>query len=521
MRRLAMVLALCAPAAVGGWVLHDVVRQEAGRALFGEVLERVRGRYIDEVSDGDAWEAAARGLVDRIGDPYAGLLSPEELARYSREDLRGEYGGLGMLIQDQDGTSVVTQVFPRSPAEMGGVITGDLIVAVDGRPVGGLGIDSVSALLLGPVGTPVEVRFARRGTEGAIQATFERAAVHQPAVPYAIVLAGGVGYLPIQQFSSTSAQEALDGVRTLLSAGATSIIVDLRGNGGGNLADALLISDFFLEPGRRLLTVRFRGRPDEVYEDRFSPLAEDLPIVVLVDGYSASASEIVAGALQDHDRALVIGRTTFGKGLVQEVFPLDRGWALRLTTGTWLTPSGRLIQRERDEALRPAEGLPLSERPVFRSAAGRPVYGGGGITPDVIVRSDTLSTSELMFRRALGEHARSLYVAMFDLAQDLKGDVEPDFEIRPEWRDRVWRRLEADSANVSRDLFDRARPMIDMQLRQQILSLAFGDSAAYRAFAPLDAPVRRALELLRGVDSQEELFAMAESGGGGTPGPAA
>lgn len=509
MRRSWLVVLLVVPALAGGWVLRDLA-PIGGARLFTSVLQRVQANALDSIPEDSAYEAAARGLLMQIHDPYADLWSPEELARYSREELRGSYGGLGMLIQDQNGAITVTQVFPHSPAQNGGVLAGDRIVLVNGQRVSGLRIDSVSARLLGPIGTKVEVTFARSGVAGPITGNFERASVRQPAVPYAIVLDGGVGYLPLQRFSDSAAEEVLAAVRQLQTEGATSLVLDMRGNGGGSLDDALQISDFFLETGQKLATVKYRGRADDVYTDRRPALVDRWPVVVLVDQYSASATEIVAGALQDHDRGVVLGATTFGKGLVQEIYRLDEGWAMKLTVGKWYTPSGRTIQRERDDNGVEKDTLPLAQRPKFRSDGGRTVYGGGGITPDLYVQPDTVSTEEFQLIRSLGARSNQLYVAVFDLAREAKGEVQPGFRVPQAWRDRIYQKLNSDSTPVSRAEFDGARTLVDRLLEQRVTSLAFGDSAAYRLLADEDAPVRAAVGLLGRARSQKDLFALVD-----------
>jgi carboxyl-terminal processing protease len=416
-----------------------------------------------------------------------------------------------MLIQDQNGAITVTQVFPHSPAQNGGVMPGDRIVVVNGERVAGFRIDSVSARLLGPIGTKVEVTFARPGVGQPITGTFERATVRQPAVPYAIVLDGGVGYMPLQRFSDESAREVLEALRKLQGEGATSLVLDMRGNGGGSLEDALQISDFFLDSGQRLATVKYRGRADDVYDDQRPALLGGQPIVVLVDQYSASASEIVAGALQDHDRAVVLGTTTFGKGLVQEIYRLDEGWAMKLTVGKWYTPSGRTIQRERDANGVEKDTLPLAQRPKFESDRGRTVYGGGGITPDLHVLGDTVSTEEFQLLKTLGARSTQLYMAVFEQARDVKAEVKPGFDVPQAWRDVVYEKLHADSTPVPRAEFDAARPLVDRLLRQRVTALAFGDSAAYRTMIEYDAPVRRALALLKGTPTQQQLFAAVDA----------
>src|SRR5262249_24696241 len=210
------------------------------------------------------------------------------------------------------------------------------------------------------------------------------------------------GYIPLLQFNETAARETEEAVKALQAQGAKGIILDLRGNGGGIVDEAIAISNLFLQPGLEIASVRGRDGPAHRYVSQGTPLAPTVPVIVLIDGYTASASEIVAGALQDHDRALVVGTTSFGKGLVQSLYSLDGGWALKLTTAKWYTPNGRSIQKERkwvdgqpvDDPDSAVVDTVIGSRPLFKSDAGRTVYGGGAISPDVMVRLDTLDAVE-------------------------------------------------------------------------------------------------------------------------------
>jgi carboxyl-terminal processing protease len=233
----------------------------------------------------------------------------------------------------------------------------------------------------------------------------------------------------------------------------------------------------------------------------------DAPVVVLTDGATASASEIVAGSLQDHDRALVVGSPSYGKGLVQSLYPLSGGWALKLTTAKWYTPSGRSIQRERRPDGRPVP-MADSARPVFKSDAGRRVLGGGGITPDVAVLPDTLSAAEQAFLRALGPKAGASNAALYDLARELRGQVRADFTVQPAWRADYRRRLESIGVALEPGQFEAASTVVDQLIEQRVASLAFGDSAAFRRWAPQDAPLQRAVALLKQAPSQAALLAV-------------
>ena len=497
-----------------------------GRLLFEDVRSRIEGGAVDSLSTDEVWVRAARGLVTQLGDPYAELFSPEQIASFSRNTLRNDYAGVGMNIQDQLGTIVVTATFPGSPARQGGVRPGDRIVLVDGQPTTGLRLDEVSARLIGPARTTVAVTFRRPGVAEPIEMKFVRAQIHVPAVPYALMLDDRIGYVPLQRFNDSSAAEVGAAVARLRSAGAQAFVLDLRGNPGGSLNQAVSVSERFLTPGQQIVSVRYRDRPVEVHTAGVEGAVNGAvrsgePVVVLVDGGAASAAEIVAGALQDHDRALVVGTTSFGKGLVQSLYPLRQGWALKLTTARWYTPSGRSIQRDRQmQNGRMVEVVPDSletdsvraSRPAFKSDAGRIVYGGGGITPDLVVPADTVSSVEQRFLEVLAPSSQKAYRTLYDLAIEMRPALKSDFQVTPAWRDSFYVRLRREGVEVERARFDSASSLVGRLIERQAATVAFGDSASFRRSARDDAQLGRALELLRDARNQTELFALALDG---------
>ena len=518
------------PLSTGAFLIERSTTRDSAR-LFDQVLSLVSDRFVDTVPSADLYEKAARGLVREINDPYAALYSPKQLAEFTAST-GGRYAGLGMLVEDQQGVTVVSRVYPHTPAESGGVHDGDHIVAVENQPVHGWKLPQVTDALKGSPGTQVNVTFARPGVTAPIVLTLTRAVIHIPAVPYTILLDGKIGYLPLLQFNETAGDEFEHAVQTLTRQGARGIVIDLRGNGGGIVDQAIEISNLFLRDGAEIATVR--ARPGEVqrYAARGTPLAPTLPLVVLTDGYTASASEIVAGALQDHDRALVVGTTSFGKGLVQSLFTLDGGWALKLTTAKWYTPSGRSIQKERKvvdgkiveepdsacdpanlsrQACVPAESDSAKKsRPQYKSDGGRVVYGGGAITPDVVVQPDTLSAPEQQFLKSITPKSQEFYITLYNYAMQLKSGVRPDFVVTPAWRDEFYRRLTAAGVVIDPKLYADASPEVDRVLGDRVARFAFGDSTAKRREIGDDNQLVRAVELLRKGTTQQDLFSLAQ-----------
>lgn len=479
--------------------------QRDGARLLDQVMARLQREAIDSISQDEIYERAARGLVKQIDDPYAALFSPEELARFSRETLGNSYGGVGLLIEDQDGAIIVTKVFADTPGEQSGILSGDRILNVDGESVKGFKLDQVSRRLLGTPGTTVSLTMSRENVPAPMTYQLTRATVHVPSVPIAIVLQGGVGYVSLQRFNDVSSEELARAITRLVDQGARGLVLDLRGNPGGDVEQSVRVSNLFLPAGEDVVSVRYRSRPADERRTVVQPIAPDIPLVVLTDSNTASAAEIVAGALQDHDRAVLLGTTSYGKGVVQTLYPLEGGWMLKLTNAKWYTPSGRSIQRERKEDSLPAD----TTRPVFRSDNGRAILGGGGVVPDVIVPADTLTSVEQAVQRALSMKAKDANATLTQLTKELKPKVRYNFTVQPAWRDTLYVRFKRAGIDMSRAQFDSSRSMMDRLIEQRLARSAFGDSAAFRRWAPEDAQLHRAVELLGEAHSQQELLAVA------------
>ncbi|HEY2896191.1 MAG TPA: S41 family peptidase [Gemmatimonadaceae bacterium] len=529
LRTAALLGVIALPIVIGGAAIERQSTRD-GAHVFDQVLSLVGERFVDTLQQNQLFEKAARGLVQQLDDPYSELYTPAQLKRFSTM-ATGKYGGIGMQIEQQEGAIVVVRVFDHTPAEQAGVAEGDHIIGIDTASTRGWSSQQVSDVLVGTIGTKVKVKFARPGIATPIEHAFTRAEIHVPAVPYALMLDNKIAYVPLQQFSENSASELRGNVNRLLREGAKGIVLDLRNDPGGILDQGLDIADLFLGSGQTIASVRTRQGPPQVFTTHGGEHIGNVPLVVLVDGYSASASEIVTGALQDHDRALVVGTTSFGKGLVQTVFPLDDGWAMKLTTGKWYTPSGRSIQKNRkhidpdsaagaDVAAGVPEGaLPDSleqdsvkkHRPAYKSDAGRTIYGGGGVTPDIIVPEDTVTTAEQEFAKAIAPKFPALRGVLYSYSFELKDHVNKDFTVKPEWRDEFYKRLAAAKILTDRKQYDAATPLVNRWLSQQVARLAFGDSTAFRRTIPDDPQLEKALQVLRKGQTQKDLFSIARA----------
>jgi len=509
----AMMLAV--PIVAGGFLLQEPPAR-ASSLLLDQVMSLVQRQYVDSIPANAAYEKAARGLVQELKDPYSELLSPRQSEAFNRST-GGRYGGTGMAIVEQSpGVIVVDRVFPNTPAEEAGVREGDRVVAVDSTSTASLDVNKVSDLLRGEPGSKVAVTYARPGVAEPIKLRFTRRVVHIPAVAFTGMYGDHIGYIPVQTFNENAADEVADAVERLVKQGAKGLVLDMRDNGGGIVEQALEMSSLFLRDGQEIVSVRSRNQPTETVRSQGRHLALSVPLVVMLDGGSASATEIVAGALQDHDRALVLGTNSFGKGLVQSVYTLNGGYQLKLTTGKWYTPSGRSIHRERKllpngsfVEVNPDSLKADAVRPAFKSDAGRTVYGGGGIRPDVLVPDDTLSTAERDFLRASAPEGQAMNTVIQDYALELKGTVAQGFAAPAAWGTTLMSRLKAANVTVEPKYDGVARAFLVRDLANRVARLSFGDAAAKGRTIADDHQLARAIELLEKSSTQAQLLASA------------
>ena len=370
---------------------------------FLSAFDSIQRSGPDAPGDPELWRGAVRGLVATLDDGYVQVRSPRRVDEF-QEATTGNYAGIGVAIQLLNDRITVTTVFRGFPAERVGIQVGDVIVGVDGEGADDWTTREASERIRGTPGTRVTVSIERDGFSAPIPHDIERDNIHVSSV-HAGYVGDDVGYIQLDRVARGSTAE-MDSAFALFE-DARGIILDLRQNPGGYLDESLTLTDLFLDQGKRIVSTRGRNprrgpgdHEDAAYtNDRAS--VGDKALVVLVDGFTASAGEILSGALQDHDRALVMGERTFGKGVVQSVVPLPEGWQLQLTTGEWYTPLGRSLHRQRN-----ANGVPLPEDstafPVFTTEGGRELRGGGGVFPDLEIAGDTLLTVE----RQLLEEAR-------------------------------------------------------------------------------------------------------------------
>ncbi|MEM1043415.1 MAG: S41 family peptidase [Bacteroidota bacterium] len=498
--------------------------------IFGKIYEELSTGYVDDLDAEQLMRTGIDAMLQTL-DPYTVFIDEAD-----NEDIqiitRGRYGGVGVSVGQRGGRTVVLQVFEDASAFEQGVRTGDIILSIAGTPTDGLDADQIRDLFRGDSGTAVSVRIEREGEMEPLDFRLTRSTVQLKNVTYAEYVTGGVGFVKLERFARDAASEVETAVRKLQEEGdLQGLVLDLRGNPGGLLEAAVDISGLFLPEGSTVVSTRGRAAESErVYRSRSAPIAPDVPLVVLVDGSSASASEIVAGAMQDHDRGIVVGERTFGKGLVQVVKGLPYHTSLKLTTAKYYTPSGRLIQAiqySRDTAGGRAVEVADSLRRAYTTAGGRVVYDGKGIEPDVEESLGAMSElEEALVRQAAFFLFANRYAATREDPGDALTVTDADLRDFQAWvdaegityRTRAEQALDAladdlDGAGYAETAdeidalraevtdekeadFARHAPRLKERLRREILARYLGESAQIEASFRDDFQLNRGLDLL-------------------------
>ena len=479
---------------------------------FYDVYAQVEQNYAEPIegdkADTAIYDGAIPGML-RVLDPHSNFYDPKAYAKM-REEQHGRYYGVGMTIQQQNGKVYVVYPFEGTPSFRAGIHPGDIIYAVDGKivsvdgkiPDGLTSSDMVAKALKGPKGTHVQASFLREGQANPLVFDLIRDSIPHPSVDLAYEIRPGVGYIHLTQFQETTAAEvsqAVDGFGDL-----KGLIFDVRGNPGGLLDQAVEVCDHLLSKGQGIVSQRGRAFPDRNYAATHGNSGKSFPIVVLVNRGTASAAEIVSGALQDHDRALIVGETTFGKGLVQTVYNLSENTGLALTTYHYYTPSGRLIQRN-------YSGISLydyfshggtaptdtASREVKLTDAGRTVYGGGGITPDEKIESPKSNHFQetLLYKDAFF-HFAPVYLANRTVDKNFQVDaaVLAEFKKYLTSQNIAW--TDADLNGVM--------DWVKIGIKDKILTIQFGQLQGLRTRADWDPEIQKALTFLPEAQALED-----------------
>ena len=529
MRGRTMYVAVLLVAAIlgGSWLVRRGLATPArrgrltsaqGQRLLNDVMQRVQSSWVDSTNTDGLYRRAAIGIVQQLGDPNSAYLSADRLRRL-REVTTGNYRGVGLSVDQREGWIVVTATRAGSPADRAGIQVGDRLVELDGQSMKGWSFDEARNALRGPLGSALALSIERNGAK--IPLKLERSDIHVSSVTRMTMLDGNVAYFAVTSFSDSTALEVGNTLDSLVKAGATSLVLDLRGNPGGLLVQGVAVADLFLDRGQKIATTKGRmAGANASFTDTAPQRWPKLPIVVLVNAGTASSAEIVAGALQDHDRAVVLGRQSYGKGSAQALINLDDGAALKLTNALWFTPAGRSIDRPHRIVRRGAEDDTVvtdTIRPKYRTDKGRTVLGGGGIAPDMIVGDSALAPAEKAWVRAVGTRVPQFRDALSAYATEVTRRRlvrDADFTVTPEMRDGLYKTMEARSVIVSRKTYDDAREAVDRVLGSEIARQAFGIPGAQHRAVKHDEVIAKAAALLRGVTAPADLLSRVGSTAG-------
>jgi len=466
---------------------------------FTRVLSVVQRNYADPVdTDKVIYDGAIPGML-HVLDPHSNFFDPKQYALF-KEEQQGKYYGVGMTISQRDNQTVVLAPFVGSPAYKAGIRPGDIVLKVEGKSCDGLTGTEVADMLKGPKGTVVHISLGREGWDKPIEVTVTRDEIYRPAVEFFTMLKPGIGYVRLISFSETTDSDVAEALKQLDYPKLDGLVFDLRNNGGGLLNQAVGLADMFLDKNEIVVSHRGRSSPERRYYAVRGNQGIGVPLVVLINGQSASASEIVAGAIQDHDRGLVVGENSFGKGLVQTQLPLSEDTALLLTTARYYTPSGRLIQRDyKNVSLYDYHYNP--QRPkqpeVKLTDSGRQVFGQGGITPDDFVAAPKQDDFQLsLFRRGVF-YATPQGVGDFTrFYLSAKPDVTKDFVANDEVINEFRKYLDKQHIKYTEPEIQENLTWLKLQIKREVFTSVFGLNEGFKIALQDDPQLEKAVELI-------------------------
>jgi carboxyl-terminal processing protease len=501
-----LVVVLAISAVLGGLYGPSVRATAAGQndmqdsvKSFTHVLSVVERNYAEPVdTDKVIYDGAIPGML-RVLDPHSNFFDPKQYALF-KEEQQGKYYGVGMTVQQRENQTVVLAPFVGSPAYKAGIRPGDIILKVDGKSCDGLTTTEVADMLKGAKGTIVHISLGREGWEKPIEVTVTRDEIPRPGVEYFTMVKPGIGYVRVSTFNETTDSDLNEALRQLDVSKLDGLIIDLRNNGGGLLNQAVGMADMFLDKNEIVVSHRGRASQERRYYAVRGNQGIEVPVIVLINGQSASASEIVSGAIQDHDRGLIVGEVSFGKGLVQTQFPLSEDTALLLTTARYYTPSGRLIQRDYknvslyDYHYNPQ---PPTKPEVKLTDSGRQVFGGGGITPDDIIAAPKPDDfQQMLYRRGVfysqqqgvGDFTRFYLGEKPDITKDFVVNDAVVTEFRKYLDKQKIKYTDADiQANIN---------WLKWQIKREVFTSYFGLNDGYKVELQDDVQLEKAIDLI-------------------------
>jgi carboxyl-terminal processing protease len=472
--------------------VRDSLRQ------FSEIYSLVEQNYAEPVNaDKAIYNGAIPGML-HVLDPHSNFFDPKSYS-LMREEQSGKYYGVGMQIAPRNNKIIVVAPFAGTPAYKAGLRPGDVIIAVDGKATDNLGVSDVADMLKGPKGTNVHISILREATDKPLEFNVVRDEIPRNSVDLKFLIRPGVGYMHVSAFNETTEQEVEDALQQFGEL--KGLVLDLRGNPGGLLNEGVGVADKFLKKGQVIVSHRGRSSPEKMYKASHGNAGKDYPLVVLVNRGTASAAEIVSGAIQDHDRGLIVGEVTFGKGLVQTVYPLSENTGLALTTAKYYTPSGRLIQRDytgvslydyyynRDQEDNPSNNANTNSKEVKLTDSGRTMFGGGGITPDVKVAP---------FKTTHFEDTLLVKYAFFNFSKHYLGNrhVDKNFEVTDAVMQDFRKFLDSQKIPYTEAELNEGQDFIKSSIKTDIFISEFGQEEGLRVRAENDPQVIAALNQL-------------------------
>ncbi len=501
-----LVVVLAVSAVLGGMYGPLVRATAAGQndmqdsvKTFTHVLSVVERNYAEPVdTDKVIYDGAIPGML-RVLDPHSNFFDPKQYALF-KEEQQGKYYGVGMTVQQRENQTVVLAPFVGSPAYKAGIRPGDIIQKVDGKSCDGLTTTEVADMLKGAKGTIVHISLGREGWDKPIEVTVTRDEIPRPGVEYFTMVKPGIGYVRVSTFNETTDSDLSEALKQLDVSKLDGLIIDLRNNGGGLLNQAVGMADMFLDKNEIVVSHRGRASQERRYYAVRGNQGIGVPVIVLINGQSASASEIVSGAIQDHDRGLIVGEVSFGKGLVQTQFPLSEDTALLLTTARYYTPSGRLIQRDYknvslyDYHYNPQ---PPNKPEVKLTDSGRQVFGGGGITPDDIIAAPKPDEFQQMLYRRGVFYSQQQGVGDFTryyLGE--KPDITKDFVVNDAVLTEFRKYLDKQKIKYSDADIQANIVWLKWQIKREVFTSFFGLNDGYKVELQDDVQLEKAIDLI-------------------------
>jgi carboxyl-terminal processing protease len=467
---------------------------------FTSVLDVVQSNYAEPVDvDRVVYQGAIPGML-RMLDPHSNFFDSRQFALL-REDQRGKYYGVGMVVAPRDNHTIVVAPYVDAPAFKAGLRPGDVITKVDEKSTDGMTTTEVADMLKGPKGTIVKIEVSREGWDDPLTFSVTRDEIPRHSVDIITMLKPGIGYVRLTQFNETTDREIAEALKQLGANSLDGLILDMRGNPGGLLNEAVAVGDIFLEKNQLIVSYHGRSAPERRFYAIRGNQGMTVPLVILVNNNSASAAEIVTGAVQDHDRGLVVGETTFGKGLVQTVTPLSENTGLALTTARYYTPSGRLIQRDYKSIslyeYHYERKVPEHPTEIRQTDSGRQVTGGGGITPDIVVETpkptkfqDEMYREDVFFPQEQGVGGFTRY--FLGTRPSITHSFEVDDKVMKEFRDY----LAKHNIKYTEPEFAENQDWVKRKIKQEVFMSNYGTQEGFKVLLDADPQVQKAVEAI-------------------------